>query len=104
MIRKLKYLGGFLIMSMMMGFPFYLEIVGGELSRAMIMLGVWGVASFIMYAVYIGWLKTGAAVVMQERYSTGINLAPLTRDEEIFHQYVLFLNNIHSIVRDTNNE
>ena len=68
------------------------------------MFGAWMISSFILYAVYVGWIQTGASVVLRERYSGRSGQYPLTRDEEIMNQYAFFLQGIESLVRDENIE
>ena len=100
MNRSVKFLIIFLFVSLVMGKVAYQGLVEARILEAGIMLGMWAFASFLVYGVYAGWIKTGAAVVMQERYSTNVNKTPLTRDEEILHQFTLFFDNIDSVVRD----
>ena len=100
MNRGAKFLIIFLLVSLVMGYVAYLSIVETKIIEGVLMLVMWAFASYLVYGVYVGWIKTGAAVVMQERYSTHMSQNPLTRDEEILHQYALFFDNIDSIVRD----
>ena len=104
MNRSLKYLFIFLFVSLVMGYVAYWSLVEAKIIEAFLMLGMWAFASFLVYGVYVGWIKTGASAVMQERYSNQISQTPLTRDDEILHQFTLFFNNIDSIVRDTDME
>jgi len=102
--RSIKYLFIFLFVSLVMGYVAHWSLVEAKIIEAVLMLGLWAFSSFLVYGVYVGWIKTGASAVMQERYSTQMSLTPLTRDEEILHQWTLFFNNIDSIVRDTDIE
>ena len=65
------------------------------------MLGLWAFSSFLVYGVYVGWIKTGASVVARDRYLTKTGFSPVTRDEEIMSQYGYFMRNtIESLVSD----
>ena len=57
-------------------------------------------SSVLIYAVYIGKIKTGASVALREKYSTQMGHSPMTRDEEIVNQLGAFLRGIESIVMD----
>ena len=100
MNRGVKFLIIFLLVSLVMGYVAYLSLVEAKIIETATMMGMWAFASYLVYGVYVGWIKTGAAVAMQERYSTHMSQTPLTRDEEILHQYALFFDNIESVVRD----
>ena len=97
--RKIKYLAIFLMTSIFLGNPIYRSLIVGDLTGATFELGVWAIASFLMYATYIGKIKTGASVVASERYLT--KMGPLTRDDEIMSQYAYFMRNtIDTLVSD----
>ena len=69
MNRSLKFLCIFLFVSLVMGKVAYQSLVEAKILEAVTMLGMWAFASFLVYGVYAGWIKTGASAVMQERYS-----------------------------------
>ena len=103
MIRKIKYLAIFLTTSLVMGSIAYQGLVEAKILEAVTMLGMWAFASFLVYGVYVGWIKTGASVVARGRYST--KMGHLTRDEAIMSQYGYFLRNtIESLVSDKDHE
>jgi hypothetical protein len=88
-----------------MGNIAYVSLIEAKNIEAITMFGMWAFASFLVYGVYVGWIKTGASVVAQERYSMKAGHAPLTRDEEIMSQYGYFLRNtIGSVVRKKDTE
>jgi hypothetical protein len=89
----------------MMGGIAYQSLVNAKHIEAVTMFGLWAFASFLVYGVYVGWIKTGASVVARERYLMKTGHAPLTRDEEIMSQYGYFLRNtIESLVSDLDTE
>jgi hypothetical protein len=88
-----------------MGNIAYVSLIEAKNIEAITMFGMWAFASFLVYGVYVGWIKTGADVVAQERYSMKAGHAPLTRDEEIMSQYGYFLRStIGSVVRKKDTE
>lgn len=98
--RRIKYLTMFLILSLVLGYPAYQSLAEGESMKIVTMFGMWAISYFVLYAVYVGWIQTGASVVRREWYSMKIGHTPLTRDEEILSQYGYFLRStIGSIVR-----
>ena len=101
MNRSLKFLFIFLFVSLVMGYPAYQSLVEAKTMEAVTMLGMWAFASFLVYAVYVGWIKTGADVVARERHLMKTGHAPMTRDDEIMSQYAYFMRNtIESLVSD----
>ena len=101
MIRKILYLAIFLMISIFLGNPIYRSLIVGDLTGATFALGVWAIASFLMYGTYIGKIKTGASVVARDRYLTKAGFSPVTRDEEIMSQYTYFMRNtIDTLVSD----
>ena len=101
MIRKIKFLAIFLATSLVLGNVIYQGLVNAKHVEAGLMLGLWAFASFLVYGVYVGWIKTGADVVARERYLMKTGHAPMTRDDEILSQYTYFLRNtIDSLVSD----
>jgi len=103
--RSVKFVIIFLLVSLVMGNIAYVSLVEAKNIEAITMLGMWAIASFLVYGVYVGWIKTGASVVAQERYSMKAGHAPLTRDEEIMSQYGYFLRStIGSVVRKKDTE
>ena len=98
--RRIQYLIVFLAISLLLGYPTYLNVVEGDLGGAALFCGTWMISSFILYAVYVGWIPIGASVVLRERYSGRGGQYPLTRDEAIMNQYAFFMQGIESIVRD----
>ena len=98
MIRKIKYLTIFLTTSLVLGNITYQSLVDAKHIEAVTMFWIWSIASFLVYAVYVGWIQTGASVVRRGRYSMKTGHTP-TRDEEITHQFAYFFQNIDSIVR-----
>ena len=88
-----------------MGYVAYQSLVEARILEAIFILPMWAFASFLVYGVYVGWIKTGAGVVMSERYSTKMGHSPLTRDEEIMSQYGYFLRStIDSLVSDKDSD
>jgi len=88
-----------------MGNITYVSLIEAKNIEAITMFGMWAFASFLVYGVYVGWIKTGASVVAQERYSMKAGHAPLTRDEEIMSQYAYFFHHtIESLVSDKDRE
>ncbi len=105
MFRRIRYLFIFLFISLVAGYLAYLNLVEAKIMEAVLMFGMWTFASFLVYGVYVGWIKTGASVVAQERYSMKAGHAPLTRDEEIMSQYAYFFHHtIESLVSDKDRE
>jgi len=101
MIRKIKFLVIFLSTSLVLGNITYWSLVNAKHVEAVLMLGLWAFASFLVYGVYVGWIKTGADVVARDRHLMKTGHAPMTRDDEILSQYTYFLRNtIESVVRD----
>ena len=99
--RRIKFLFIFLFVSLVMGYIAYESLVEAKIVEAVTMLGMWAFASFLVYGVYVGWIKTGASVVARGRYSTKTGHSPLTRDEEIMNQYGYFMRStIESLVSD----
>ena len=89
------------MISIFLGNPIYHDLIVGDLIGATFTFVVWAIASFLMYATYVGWIKTGASVVARDRYLTKAGFSPVTRDEEIMSQYTYFMRNtIQSLVRD----
>jgi len=84
-----------------MGNIAYVSLVEAKIVEAVTMLGMWAFASFLVYAVYVGWIKTGAEVVARDRHLMKTGHAPVTRDDEIMSQYGYFMRNtIESLVSD----
>ena len=105
MIRKLKFLAIFLAISLVMGSVAYQGLVQARFLEGVTMVGMWAVASFLVYGVYVGWIKTGADVVARDRHLMKTGHAPMTRDDEILSQYTYFLRNtIESLVSDKDRE
>ena len=103
--RRIKFLFIFLFVSLVMGYIAYESLVEAKIVEAVTMLGMWAFASFLVYGVYVGWIKTGASVVARERYLMKTGHAPLTRDDEILSQYTYFLRNtIESLVSDKDSD
>ena len=103
--RRIKYLIIFFLVSYVMGYITYQSLVNAKHVEAVLMLGMWVFASFLVYGVYVGWIQTGASVVRRERYSMKTGHAPLTRDEEIMSQYAYFFHHtIESLVSDKDRE
>ena len=101
MIRKILYLAIFFLISLVMGNIAYVSLVEAKIVEAVLMLGMWAFASFLVYGVYVGWIKTGADVVARDRHLMKTGYAPMTRDDEILSQYTYFLRNtIESLVSD----
>ena len=99
--RRIKYLIIFLFVSLAMGYVAYWSLVEARILEAVLMLGMWAFASFLVYAVYVGGIKTGASVVARDRYLTKTGFSPVTRDEEIMNQYAYFMRNtIDTLVSD----
>jgi hypothetical protein len=84
-----------------MGNIAYVSLIEAKIVEAVLMLGMWAFASFLVYGVYVGWIKTGADVVARDRHLMKTGHAPMTRDDEILSQYTYFMRNtIESVVRD----
>jgi hypothetical protein len=100
MNRGFKFLIIFILVSLFLGTITYSSLVNAKHLEAVTMFGLWAFASFLVYGVYVGWIKTGASVVAQERYLMKTGHAPLTRDEEVLSQYGYFMRStIDSVVR-----
>ena len=103
--RRIKYLIIFLLISLVMGYPTYQSLVTTRHLEAVTMFGMWAFASFLIYGVYVGWIKTGAEVVARDRHLMKTGYAPVTRDDEILSQYHIFLRNtIESLVSDKDSD
>ncbi len=103
--RSVKFVIIFLLVSLVMGNITYVSLVEAKNIEAITMFGMWAIASFLVYGVYVGWIQTGASVVRRERYLMKTGHAPLTRDDEILSQYTYFLRNtIESLVSDKDHE
>ena len=103
--RRIKYLIIFLLVSLVMGYSTYQSLVTAKHVEAVLMFGMWAFASFLVYGVYVGWIKTGADVVARDRHLMKTGHAPMTRDDEILSQYTYFLRNtIESLVSDKDHE
>ena len=101
MIRKILHRAIFLMISIFLGNPIYRSLIVGDLTGATFNFVVWAIASFLMYATCVRWIKTGARVVARDRYLTKAGSSPVTRDEEIMSQYQYFMRNtIKSLVSD----
>ncbi|MBA7698223.1 hypothetical protein ES703_106899 [subsurface metagenome] len=104
MIRRIKYLIIFFLVSYVIGHTTYQSLVNAKHVEAVLGLGMWAIASFLVYGVYVGWIKTGADVVARDRHLMKTGHAPMTRDDEILSQYTYFLRNtIESLVSDKDN-
>ena len=105
MIRKIKYLAIFLTISLVLDNITYQSLVEAKIMEAVLMLGMWAFASFLVFGVYVGWIKTGADVVARDRHLMKTGHAPMTRDDEILSQYTYFMRNtIVSLVSDKDHE
>lgn len=101
MNRSLKFLSIFVFVSLVAGYVAHWSLVEAKIIEAVLMLGLWAFSSFLVYAVYVGWIKTGASVVARARYNLKTGHVPLTRDEEFMSQYAYFMRNtIESLVSD----
>ena len=105
MNRRNRYLGIFIVISFLLGYPMGVLVVEGDLEGTTLMFartlfGTWVVSSVVLYAVYIGRIRVGADVALRERYSAHAGHIPFTRDEEIMNQYAFFLQGYESIIRD----
>ena len=100
MNRKFTFLGLFVLISILMGYPMYYHALEGDVERLAIMAATYLASSVLIYAVYTGKIKTGASVALREKYSTRLGHSPMTRDEEMLNQLGAFLKGIESIVRD----
>jgi hypothetical protein len=98
--RKLTFLGLFLLISLLMGYPMYHHVLNGDIERLAVMAATYMASTVLIYAVYIGKIKTGASVALHEKYATQMGHSPMTRDEEMLNQLGAFLKGIESIVRD----
>ena len=88
-----------------MGYVAYQSLIEAKIIEAVTMFGMWAIASFLVYGVYVGWIKTGADVVARDRHLMKTGHAPMTRDDEILSQYTYFLRNtIESLVSDKDSE
>ena len=84
-----------------MGSIAFQGLVEARFLEGVTMLVMWAFASFLVYAVYVGWIKTGAEVVARDRHLMKTGHAPVTRDDEIMSQYGYFMRNtIESLVSD----
>lgn len=101
MNRKLTFLGLFVLITILMGYPMYIQVLKGDLEEGFALFAATYLASSVLlYAVYTGKIKTGASVALREKYSTRLGHSPMTRDEEMLNQLGAFLKGIDSIVRD----
>jgi len=100
MNRKFTFLGLFVLISILMGYPMYYHALEGDIERLAIMAATYLASSALIYAVYTGKIKTGASVALREKYSNQMGHSPMTRDEEMLNQLGAFLKGIESIVRD----
>ncbi len=98
--RRNTYLGIFIVISFLLGYPAGLLVTEGNLEGIALMFGTWVVSSVVLYAVYVGRIQIGADVALRERYSAHAGHIPFTRDEEILNQYAFFLQGYESIVTD----
>jgi hypothetical protein len=101
MNRKFTFLGLFVLISILMGYPMYYQVLEGEFKEGFaLFIATYLVSSVLLYAVYTGRIKTGASVALREKYSTKMGHSPMTRDEEMLNQLGAFLKGLDSIVRD----
>lgn len=105
MNRGVKFSIIFALISLVLGYPIYQELIEGKLSLSTYMFPLWAFASFLVYGVYVGWIKTGADVVARDRHLMKTGHAPMTRDDEILSQYAYFMRStIGSVVRKKDTE
>ena len=91
----------FLTFSILLGYPTYLLVAEGQLWSAAFMFGAWMISSIMLYAIYVGWLQTGASLTYRERFAYyRMGQFPPTRDEGVKNHFAYFFDNIDSIVRD----